>query len=117
MTKHELQLIHWLKDYIPQPLRRSNLFAARKVTRTFKKRGLRAVYKAIWTSPEVFCTIRLTWHYCLWKHPKKFRRKATYAILKLCLSACDGLIGFFHGNLMVYYGDISIEKTECLNVQ
>ena len=49
--------------------------------------------------------------------PKKFRRKATYAIFKLCLSACDGLIGFFHGNLMVYYGDISIEKTECLNVQ
>ena len=41
-------------------LRRSNLFPARKVTRTFKKRGLRAVYKAIWTSPEVFCTIRLT---------------------------------------------------------
>ena len=59
MTKHELQLIHWLKDYIPQHCV-GTIFPARKVTRTFKKRGLRAVYKAICTSPEVFCTIRLT---------------------------------------------------------
>ena len=60
MTKHEVQLIYWLKDYTPW-LRTSNLFPAWKVTRTFKKRGEYVLCIKQFGPSQKF-SVQLDWH-------------------------------------------------------